>query len=438
MGQLRAAADRVDLCPTAGVWLCGFSARTEPSTGEHDPICAQGVLLDDGVSRVAIISCDFLGFTSAQCWEMRARIASRCTIPAQNIIICSTHTHSGPASSATRGVMGQTDEIWLTRAFASIVNMVVGLENQLAPAQIAFGSATVEGIGYNRDDNSRPIDTELMSIALDTLDGQPIATLLNYATHAVTMGPTNLLFSGDFPAAAAGAVASARGGVGLYLQGACGDVDPVVYRDRGWGTGSFEDCRQMGTTLAEHAVSSLQNASWSRDVELHMAVGVVELPLDPPFPPEEVNRLVAEWEADVNRGEGESAIPKPLGSADLFLSWAGDMLDSAARGMVPTTFKAEITALSINGFKLIAVPFESYNDIATRVKTALGPGKTAFVGYANGEHGYLPSRWAKERGGYGADTSCRCFTGLLTAFGLGADELLVEKSVALAKSLEKA
>lgn len=435
MGKLRAAAAKVDLCPTPGVWLCGFSARVEASTGQHDSLCARALLLDDGATRVAIVSCDLIGYSSAQAWELRARIASRCSIPATNILICCTHTHSGPASTVTRGVLGQADEVWQVKAFATIINMVVGLEAKLVPVQIACASTDVQGIGYNRDDNNRPIDTGLVTIAVDTLDGHAIATLLNYGTHAVVMGPTNLLFSGDYPGYTARSVQSARGGVGMFLQGACGDVDPVVYRDRGWGTGTFEDCEQMGETLAQHALGSLSTASWSDEVVLGHATELIELPLDPPVSDCELMELVAAWEADCNRTEGESVVARALGSSELFLRWAGDLLDATARGKVPTSFTAEISAVSINDFKLIAVPFEAYSDIATRVKSELGAGKTAFVGYTNGEHGYLPSRWAKERGGYGADTSCRVFTGLLTAFGVGADELLVEKVVALGRSL---
>lgn len=435
MGLLKAAADKVDLEPVVGTWLCGFSARTAPSCGQHDTLYAQAVLLDDGDSKCAIVSCDLLGFSSAQCWEMRARIASRSTIPISNIIICCTHTHSGPACASTRGLMGQTDEIWQAHAMELIVSMVAQLEHELVPAKLTTSSTQVEGIGYNRDDDTRPIDTELMTVALDTLDGGAIATLINYATHAVTMGPSNLLFSGDFPAAAVRQLSELRGGVSLFLQGACGDVDPLVYQQHGWGSGTFEVCEQMGRTLATHALSSIKEAVWEADVKLQSASSAIELPVDVPPSTDELLKWVADWEHEVSHPNQESAIPIQFGNAETFLMWAGELLDALSKESVPASYKTQISVMTFNQFTIVAAPFEAYSDIGMRIKQQLGAGSSLFVGYANGENGYLPSRWAKQRGGYGADISCRFFTGLLTAFGLGADEQLIEACVQLAQRM---
>jgi neutral ceramidase len=262
MATLRAAAGQVDLETPVGSWMSGFAARIEPSSGMHDPIMARAVLLDDRNAALAIVSCDLVGFTTDAVARMRGRIeaATGGAIRAAQVLIACTHTHSGPASMPFRGVMGHVDGPWLQAATRKIVDLVAGLVPNLAPARVASASTVVAGVGHNRQDASRPIDDRLGVIAVDADDGPAIATLLNYATHAVVLGPDNLLISADYPGEVARCVSESRGGIGLFLQGACGDADPAVYRDRGWGTGTFDDAREIGERLAEAAGAGLRGA----------------------------------------------------------------------------------------------------------------------------------------------------------------------------------
>jgi len=227
--MFKASAAQVDLNPAVGSWMTGFAARTVPTTGMHDPIMAHAVLLDDGKTRLAIVACDVIGFTPAAIADMRHRIAKKSAVPPVNILISCTHTHSGPVTMPFRGVMGRLDHDWLAEAQHKIVDLVVGLHDDLKPALFAHAAATVTGIGYNRQDQTHNPDDEIVVVAIDGAGdaegnvGEPIATLINYATHPVVLGPSNLQFSADFPGELARCIASQRGGICLYLQGACGD-----------------------------------------------------------------------------------------------------------------------------------------------------------------------------------------------------------------------
>jgi len=431
MGKLRAAAGEVDLKPPIGGWMTGFAARIKPSTATHDPLMAHAVLLDDGKTRLAIVSCDLIGFTPAAVAEMRQNIVARSNIPAANILICCTHTHSGPASMPLRGALGHVDSDWLGKAQGKIVDLVVGLPSALAPARVGYSSTRVPGIGYNRQDQSHPIDEELGALAIDGADGSTIATLINYATHAVVLGPGNLAYSGDFPGVAARQIQALRGGIGLYLQGACGDVDPLVYRDRGWGSGTFEDTRQIGQRLADVAARLLGDAPRTDAVRLRVRSKTIPVPLDPPPSPEALATLIAGFEADRERARAEAnSMDEQVALA--MLSWAGELGRAIAAGVVPQTIPAELFAAGINGLRLVGAPFEAYSDIGLGIKAGL-PRQAFFVGYANGLIGYCPTHWAKDQGGYGADSAARWFAGLLTAIGYGADELIIREGGALAK-----
>lgn len=437
MGKLFAAAGEVELKPPVGGWMTGFAARIQPSTGIHDPLMAHAVLLDDGETRLAIVSCDLIGFTPSAVTEMRQRIAAKSGIPAANILICCTHTHSGPASMPFRGALGHVDNAWLSKAQDKIVELVAGLPPTLAPARVSYVSTRVPGIGYNRQDQAHPIDEELCAIAIDSADGSAIATLVNYATHAVVLGPSNLAYSGDFPGEAARQIQALRGGVGLYLQGACGDVDPLVYRERGWGSGTFEDTCQIGQRLAGAAAGVLSGAPRTDDVRLHVGRKIIQVPLDPPPSPAALAELIAGFEADRERARAESnSMDEQIALA--MLGWAEELQRALQAGAVPQTVSAELFAAGINDLRLVGAPFEAYSDIGLGIKAGCRPGQALFVGYANGLVGYCPTRWAKEQGGYGADSSARWFAGLLTAIGYGADELIIREGVALPSLYEDA
>ncbi len=129
MRKFHAAAGMIDLEPQAGCWLTGFAARPYPSDGQHDPILARAVLLDDGATRIAIVACDLIGIDARTVAALRARIAERAgnRIPAGNILFSCTHTHSAPASLRFRGVLGHVNELWWAAAQEKIVALVAGL-----------------------------------------------------------------------------------------------------------------------------------------------------------------------------------------------------------------------------------------------------------------------------------------------------------------------
>jgi hypothetical protein len=434
--MFKASAGQVDLSPPVGGWMSGFAARISPTTGVHDPIMARAVLLDDGKTKLAIVVCDLIGFTPATVADMRHRIGKKSAIPPTNVLISCTHTHSGPASMPLRGVMGHIDAAWLAEAQHKIVDLVVSLPAALKPAQFAVASTMVKDIGYNRQDGTRGVDEELIALSIGAAEGaendEVIATLVNYGTHPVVLGPSNLLFSADFPGEVTGVLERKRGGIALYLQGTSGDVDPVVHRDHGWGTGTFEDAREIGERMAAAALDALQAAPMSSDVALSVTSKMLEVPLDEPPTPQALQQLVEDFEADRRRAvEAANRMQEQVALA--MLDWAHELECALADGTLQRALPSELFVAGINDVRVVGVPFEPYSDIGLATKRSLQPLKVLFAGYANGLYGYCPTAWAKDQGGYGPDTSCRWFPRLLTAVGYGADELIIEEAIALAR-----
>ncbi|MDQ5854535.1 MAG: neutral/alkaline non-lysosomal ceramidase N-terminal domain-containing protein, partial [Chloroflexota bacterium] len=101
MGQLRAGVGRVSVTPAIDAWLVGFAGRASGCTSIHDELYATALVLDDGDSQVAILSCDLISIHPQLIREVRALVRSATGIEERNVMICCTHTHSGPPGYAT-------------------------------------------------------------------------------------------------------------------------------------------------------------------------------------------------------------------------------------------------------------------------------------------------------------------------------------------------
>src|ERR1051325_9027507 len=64
-----------------------------PVTNKAGELTVRALVLEEGATRVAIVSSDFLGFPSVLGNKVRAAVKN---IPATNILIGATHAHSAP------------------------------------------------------------------------------------------------------------------------------------------------------------------------------------------------------------------------------------------------------------------------------------------------------------------------------------------------------
>src|SRR5438552_799119 len=64
-----------------------------PVTNKAGELTVRALVFDDGKTRVAIVSSDFLGFPSILGNKVRSVVKS---VPGPNILIGATHTHSAP------------------------------------------------------------------------------------------------------------------------------------------------------------------------------------------------------------------------------------------------------------------------------------------------------------------------------------------------------
>ena len=93
-------ASQVDITPSQPVHLAGYGERNKPSEGVHDPLMGAVLFLQDTITQTLLIGLDLIGVDAEFTSQARAEIEKGAGIPAQNIAIACTHTHSGPMGTA--------------------------------------------------------------------------------------------------------------------------------------------------------------------------------------------------------------------------------------------------------------------------------------------------------------------------------------------------
>ncbi|MES2505664.1 MAG: hypothetical protein V4599_03105, partial [Verrucomicrobiota bacterium] len=94
---LQAGAAAVDITPQQFPLNMpgGFSANMAEKA--HDPFFARALVLADGITQVALVVVDNLGAGPDVLDEVKVLASAKTGIPADKMLICSTHTHSGPS-----------------------------------------------------------------------------------------------------------------------------------------------------------------------------------------------------------------------------------------------------------------------------------------------------------------------------------------------------
>ena len=246
---LLAGAAVVDITPPVGVMMDGYGGRTTPSQGVHDPLMARVLVLDHDGTRVAIVSCDLLGMHREITAAIRERAAASCGIDPDGVVVAAMHNHAGPIG--LRGGMFSRVDPELAAAFVDSV--CVALEEATAalrPATLKLGRGSVESVSMNRRDPEGPIDPLMRMLLVEGEDG-PIASILNFSCHATVLNGANLELTGEFVGVAARLVHEQTGAPCIYLNGACGDVNPT------WIKQDFASVERVGRIVGGEALRAI-------------------------------------------------------------------------------------------------------------------------------------------------------------------------------------
>src|SRR5690349_12476102 len=93
--SLEIGAAETDITPPVGHRMAGyFDERL--ATGTHDPLKAKALVLKQGDRQLALVFCDLVGVSLNVTTNARALASAKTGIPVSHIMICATHSHTGP------------------------------------------------------------------------------------------------------------------------------------------------------------------------------------------------------------------------------------------------------------------------------------------------------------------------------------------------------
>ena len=436
----KAGAAKVDITPAIGGPSSGYSTRTKPSDAIDDPLFSKALVLDDGRMRLAIITNDLIGVPAALVAKVRGLIREWTRIPEENIFISASHTHFGPTIVKRSELpWSETDEAYVATLVRKMATAAKIASDGLEPARVGFGKGEARGISYNRrtitpdgkavmswrlppaEANLRfgPVDPEVSVLKVEDKRGRTMASVINFACHAVSSVDRPYAISADYPGETMKLIEQAEGGISLFALGCAGNIVPIV---RGAGAK-----RKVGFSLGAEALKVLQWTETSERARLKARRRKISLPIRR-FPSverarREVERL-EEIKEKARRKDRRST--EALSDIESRLSKARRALRQAERFTGKRKLESEIMAISIGDIYLIGLPGEIFVEIGQRIKKRSELEKLLVVSLANDSIGYVPIRKAYAEGGYEPS---------VTNLRLGAGEMLTQAAIRLLSKL---
>ena len=423
---LRAGWARVDITPPVGVPLAGYyvsEGRGACAVDVLDRLEAKALVLEDGATRVAIVSVDLIGIPEAFLARVTERIQAMTGIRPEAVVVAATHTHSGPTlgrlPEGPNLYPGQTHQAYVDTLVDDLASAVSLAIRRLQPASVAIGFGKSD-INVNRremlpDGSLRPlpflgqnldgpVDREVAVVRVDGANGQRLL-LANYACHAVVLGP-NVEISGDYPGAMQRFIETAGEGatMAMFTTGAHGDLNPIIH------PGSYADAQRLGRILGAEVLRAAEQAVTITAPRITFTTQQVRLPTrsEPPLH-EEAERLSAQLASALALRE-QRPLPTLIQEE---MDYSVEMMSHLKRCAHPDGIPLNVTGIAIGPVALVTVPGELFNAVGRHVKTASPFETTVVVGLANGSNGYLPDRDAYAIGGFEVQA---------TAFALGSAE----------------
>jgi hypothetical protein len=208
--------------------------KGRPATGVlGDGISVRAFAVSDGQVPFAIADIETQGWFVAikdgpyGLLDMRKEVERRTggALPAENVVIQSDHSHSGPDPI---GVWGGVPEEYMRYMAERTVEAIVAAYSSMHPARLYYGTAPARDLLSNQfdyDEANKVVDSDVRVLQARG-DGPPI-TLLNFSAHATVLGSSNTRVSGDWVQAANPLLEQRFGGQAVTVVGTLGRTQPA-------------------------------------------------------------------------------------------------------------------------------------------------------------------------------------------------------------------
>jgi hypothetical protein len=429
---LLAGAATSNITPSLGELIVGNWIPI-PASYVHDELYARCLVFEDRGTRVAIVVLDNVGVPRRVLDEAKRLTQKQSGIPADHILISSTHTHSAttarssadwddPAASFT------PYQVFLASRIADGINRAV---TNLEPARVGCGSGSLPEQVFNRRwfmkpgshlnnpfggtdkvqmnpqvgspdllKPAGPTDPEIGFLSVQSSSGRPIALLANYSLHyvgGVPDGHVSADYFGVFSRRMAQQLQpdnqglSPRSGsypplVATLSNGTSGNINNIDFRGGQKRLPNYERMELVANQVAAEVFKALQSVEYRDGVPVRILQRELTLATRRP-----TEKLMA-WAREV-LSRPESA-PSRHPRERIYAERTQRM------ATLPAEIEISLQALLIGDFAIVSVPFEAFVEMGLELKEKSPFKDTIVISLANGAYGYLPTVAHHELGGY--------------------------------------
>lgn len=402
---MRAGAARVNITPPLGLLMSGMVAEKRRAAGLDTPLYCRALVMENNGVYLAIVSCDLLLLEKEYCNRAFTLAAGETGIPIEAMMLCCSHTHSGPQTSRvfmadisieaadyldrlTRLIAGAITEAYHNLTEARIGSIQGSDESGIGEnSRYLLRDGTVAWFDYTREEIARatgPVDKEITTWHVIDNENKTIALMYNFSCHACT-GNRERYFA-DFPGVASDLLESILGGTALFLTGACGNIHPVS----AWLSEDSHSAEENGRALA-HAVLHLLT-----DITEYRAEELCSLKREMVLPCRQITgHEIEEMEGFFKKRSGGFSMEFIEGTlANYKLG-----LEALKQNWVPEV-RTVLQVMRIGNGVIAGVPGELFVEFGLELKSNSCLKPVAVTELANDWIGYIPTEEAFALGGY--------------------------------------
>jgi neutral ceramidase len=401
---LKAGAARIDITPEIPVMLYGYASRKTPSQGVHDHLYARAVAFENAGKKLLFVSTDLGSYTDTLYRVIRKSIMEKYGLKESEFFLAAIHSHSSPVTSLDPSKIDQSNVTYTKSLQQKIVAVAGDALKNLTPVLSGAGIG-YSPVGSNRRETTADgsitlgrnpygtTDKEVLVLKLTTPEGKPAGAIFDYATHATSLGPDNMLISGDVLGLSEQFVEQILGKdvVTPVFAGASGNIDPW-YRilpsfntENGW----IPETVLLGTLLGEevvHVFNDIKNMS--SDGPISSSIETIQCP----------RKKLDEKDEEVPALDQQKTVP------------------------------VTITAAHIgNDIGFVSFNVEMLTEIGMAIKAGSPYKYTFIITHCNGASGYLPFSDLYKEGGYEINS---------THFAIGSDKIVIKKALRMLYDLK--
>ena len=400
MSKLKLGVARQLISPKIGGHLYGYTLDIY-STAIHDDLEITAFAFSYGETKAMMINATVCVVGVLFCEEIRNEISAHTGIPFENITISAIHTHTGPSLAESADGWYSDVEYYKEIFYPAAINVALKAFENLEPVTVATASGSCyaginrrqlrvrfesqAGLGQNP---WGPFNPEMNLISFKNESGKVVANIVTYGCHPTTAGSDCTEVSRDWPGIMTDELERVSGGITAFFNTTMGDTGPRLASGCTVGE-NFESMKEIGDIAASSAVSIFESISQYKDVSFAVNAGVVNIPVKPRLPYDEVCDYIEKQ--------------KSSGHIDGYIfNFYQKVKQSYENGYVEKPYK-EIpqTLIRIGDIAFAPSPFELFTEIGFRIDGEVDDLKVISLSYTNGQFLYFPTEDQLCRGGHG-------------------------------------